>query len=121
MSVEIVDPQQPVTVSEAAARHFRDQCRQAEAGAVYLSLKRSGCTGYMYDLDLVNAAPEGAVALQLPDDIVLYLDPGALPVLRGTVIDYVRKGLNSELQFQNPNAGDYCGCGESFNVSEGSR
>ena len=117
MSVEIVDPHQPVTVSDAARAHFLQQCQQAGQTAVHLSLKESGCTGYMYVLDLVDEAPEASIPVQLDDDVILYIARDALPYLQGTVIDYVRNGLNRELQFQNPNAGEYCGCGESFSIS----
>lgn len=120
MSVEIIDPQQPVTVTAAARQHFHDQIGQAEETAIFLSLKESGCTGFMYVLDLVDKQPEDSVAVALDGDNLLYLDAGAIPVLKGTVIDYVRNGLNSELQFKNPNAGEYCGCGESFSLTEGS-
>jgi Fe-S cluster assembly iron-binding protein IscA len=37
-------------------------------------------------------------------------------VLQGTTVDYVREGLNFLLKFENPNAQDHCGCGESFNI-----
>ena len=120
MSVEIIDPQPPVTVTAAARQHFDDQIRQAQECAIFLSLKESGCTGFMYVLDLVDKQPENSVPVALNDDKLLYLDASAIPVLQGTVIDYVRNGLNSELQFKNPNAGEYCGCGESFSLSEGS-
>ena len=36
--------------------------------------------------------------------------------LQGTVVDYVRQGLNEGFQFTNPNERDRCGCGESFRV-----
>ena len=117
MSVEIIDPQ-PVTVTDAARRHFQQQCQQSGQRAVFLSLKESGCTGYMYVLDLVDEEPDAAASLQLENNVQLFIANAALPYLQGTVIDYVRNGLNSELQFQNPNAGEYCGCGESFSINE---
>ena len=121
MSVEIVNPSEPVTVTEAARRHFGDQCKQAAGSAVYLKLKESGCTGYMYVLDLVSEPPEHSLALPLGDGAVLYLDQPSLGMMRGTEIDYVRNGLNHELQFNNPNAQEYCGCGESFSIKGGSQ
>jgi len=36
--------------------------------------------------------------------------------LKGMTLDYVRNGLNEGFEFVNPNAKDYCGCGESFRV-----
>lgn len=117
MEVQHVDPQAPVTVTDAAVRHFRQQIGAARAAGLRLSVKESGCTGYMYVIDLVDAPPADDLLLELASDVRLWLDRASLPVLRGTVVDYVREGLNSVLRFGNPNAKDYCGCGESFSVS----
>lgn len=38
------------------------------------------------------------------------------PFLRGTLIEFVRKGLNMVWSFENPNVKAECGCGESFNL-----
>jgi iron-sulfur cluster assembly protein len=38
------------------------------------------------------------------------------PLLANMTVDYVRSGLNEGFEFRNPNARDYCGCGESFRV-----
>lgn len=119
MSIEIVNPGQPIHVTGAAQRHFLEQSRKAGQAAVYLRLKESGCTGYMYVLDFVSGDPGDAQSLPLADGLVLYVDRQSLPMLTGTEIDYVREGLNSELRFNNPNAGDHCGCGESFSIDAG--
>lgn len=118
MTVQIVDPQHPVTVTDAAVKHFGEQC--ADGSSVFISLKESGCTGYMYVLDLVAEQPANSVLMELQEGPALYLDSKALPLMQGTIIDYVRDGLNRELQFNNPNAQEYCGCGESFSINEGS-
>lgn len=117
MSVTIIEPRQAMTATEAAVRHLREQSRQADGAAVYLKLKESGCTGYMYVLELVDSPPTDVVSLELDDGVTLYIDSKSLPMLQGTQIDYVRNGVNSELQFNNPNAQEYCGCGESFSLS----
>jgi len=38
--------------------------------------------------------------------------------LKGTELDYVQNGLNSELIFNNPNISAQCGCGESFSIDQ---
>ncbi len=43
--------------------------------------------------------------------------PLSLPLIDGTVVDFVKQGLNEAFKFQNPKAKGECGCGESFNVS----
>ena len=42
--------------------------------------------------------------------------PASLPLIDGTVVDFVKQGLNEAFKFQNPKAKGECGCGESFNV-----
>jgi iron-sulfur cluster assembly protein len=115
--VQQIDPSVGVEVSEAARRHFLQQVQEAKAAAVRISVKESGCTGFMYVVDLVEQPQAGDIALSEKDPAV-FVDPAALNVLRGTRIDYVREGLNRTLRFENPNAKDYCGCGESFNLKD---
>ena len=44
------------------------------------------------------------------------LDPESLPLIDGTIVDFVKQGLNEAFKFQNPKARVECGCGESFSV-----
>jgi iron-sulfur cluster assembly protein len=46
----------------------------------------------------------------------LFVDPKSCAYLQGLEVDYTRQGLNEGFKFSNPNARDYCGCGESFRV-----
>lgn len=107
-----------VSVTDAAVEHFRSQLQKsAGAGAVRLSVKESGCTGFMYVIDLVPEATSDDLPMQLADDVQLLIDRKSLPVVSGTEIDMVQEGVNRQLRFLNPNARDYCGCGESFNIN----
>lgn len=123
MSVESFDPVQStvegaVNVTAAAVEHFRSQLRKsADAQAVRLSVKQSGCTGFMYVVDLVATGKPDDLQLQLEGDVPLLVDRGSVAVVNGTKIDYVTEGVNRQLRFLNPNAKDHCGCGESFNVN----
>jgi len=47
------------------------------------------------------------------------VDPLSLPLIDGTLVDFVKQGLNEAFKFQNPKAKGECGCGESFNVLTG--
>jgi iron-sulfur cluster assembly accessory protein len=84
---------------------------------VRLSVKESGCTGFMYVVDLVPASDADDLHMPLADDLELLIDRKSLAVVSGTQIDFVKEGVNRQLKFLNPNAKDYCGCGESFSVS----
>jgi len=123
MSVESFDPAtvatgETVTVTDAAVEHFRRQlAADSKARAVHLSVKESGCTGFMYVVDLVADSAPDDLRMPLADDVELLIARDSLPIVKGTRIDFVREGVNRQLRFINPNAKDHCGCGESFNVN----
>jgi hypothetical protein len=39
-----------------------------------------------------------------------------MPYLQGTTLDVVQEGLTRRVRFDNPNARQSCGCGQSFGV-----
>lgn len=119
MTVESFNPAAAaVSVTPAAIAHFKRQLAQAgDATAVRLSVKESGCTGFMYVVDLVKQANEGDIKQSLSEEVMLLIDKSSLGVVNGTEIDLVTEGVNRQLRFLNPNAKDHCGCGESFSVA----
>jgi iron-sulfur cluster assembly accessory protein len=118
MSIASYDPQQPVQVTATAAAHFKRQLGSSTgAKAVRLSVKQSGCTGWMYVVDLVAEAKADDVHMQLEEGVEFLVDSQSLSVVSGTEIDYVTEGVNRQLKFNNPRAKEYCGCGESFSVN----
>lgn len=119
MAVEAFDPtQSTVSVTPAAIEHFRRQLSQKpDAQAVRLSVKESGCTGFMYVVDLVDQAQDSDLRHPLAEGLDLFIDRDSLKVVTGTEIDFVTEGVNRQLKFLNPNAQDHCGCGESFSVN----
>lgn len=116
MSVESFSVSDAIQVTPAAAEHFAKQLQQSGKAAVRLSLKESGCTGYMYVIDEVDSPEEGDLTIALPNDVAVYVDPSRLDAIRGTVVDYRLEGINRNLILDNPNVKAACGCGESFNV-----
>jgi iron-sulfur cluster assembly accessory protein len=117
MNVETFDVHSDlVTVTPAAAEHFRSSLLGKGLAGVRISVRESGCTGFKYVMDEVEQGCEGDVQVALDNGISLYLEPAALALLRGTEIDYAREGINRTLKFNNPNVTAECGCGESFSV-----
>jgi iron-sulfur cluster assembly accessory protein len=119
MSIASFNPQQDtVIVTPAAAAHFKRQLSASkESAAVRLSVKQSGCTGWMYVVDLVAEGKADDLHVPLVDGVELLIDAKSLSVVSGTEIDYVTEGVNRQLKFNNPRVKDYCGCGESFSVN----
>lgn len=98
----------------------RDRIRQflaqtPDAVGVRFGVKRTGCSGFAYVVDLAEDVRPDDQTLEV-DGIHLVVDARSLPMVEGTVIDFRRQGLNAAFVFHNPNATGECGCGESFTV-----
>jgi iron-sulfur cluster assembly protein len=105
-----------ITITSAAnerMRHFL-QATPAAVG-VRFGVKRTGCSGFAYVVDLAEAIGEGDQLVEM-DGVPLILNDKSLAMVEGTVIDFQRQGLNASFVFHNPNATGECGCGESFTV-----
>jgi iron-sulfur cluster assembly protein len=48
--------------------------------------------------------------------VKVVVDSESLKYIDGTVVDFVKQGLNEAFRFRNPNIKGECGCGESFTV-----
>lgn len=105
-----------VRVTPAAAEHFRRNLTGESGAGVRISVRESGCTGFKYFVEKADAPCDGDVQVTLENGVMLYIDPDAIPFLRGTEIDYERENINYVLKFNNPNVVAECGCGESFSV-----
>ena len=117
-SVETFDPKAPLRVSDAARTHFVERLRlRPSAKGVRVDIKKSGCSGYQYVIDYVDGILETDNTVPLDDHYVLCINPTAIPVIGGTLIDFVKEGLNETIEFENPNVQSRCGCGESFSVA----
>lgn len=112
---DIGDPE--ISMTDTAIAHVRSQLATTGASGIRLAVKESGCNGYMYTLDYLDAADQNDEAITVADGLTLYLRRTDIPMLRGTVIDLVVEGLNRSLRFINPNADGHCGCGESFSIA----
>lgn len=114
MSVETFDvSKDAISVSEEAAKHLR---KQISKRGVRISVKESGCTGYMYIMDEADSSEEGDLTMTLDNGLEVFVDAQALPLLKGTEIKYELEGVNRSIKFHNPNVTAACGCGESFSV-----
>ena len=81
-----------------------------------LGVKTMGCSGYAYDINFLDETGVNDKVFEINRDIIIAVDKNSYPIIKGTVIDFVTEGLNRQFTFDNPNARDLCGCGESFSV-----
>ena len=105
-----------VTVTPKAAVKIRKALDSRGGGiGLRVAVKTSGCSGYAYALEFVDAIEPEDLSFD-SEGVKILVDAKSLPMVDGTQLDWVREGLNEGFQFNNPNAAATCGCGESFTV-----
>ena len=105
-----------ISLTESAAHRVRTHLEKRGNGiGLRVGIKKTGCSGFAYVVNYADSIE--------PDDSVfeargvkVVVDANSLPLIDGTVVDFVKQGLNEAFKFQNPKAKGECGCGESFNV-----
>ncbi|MEZ8855737.1 iron-sulfur cluster assembly accessory protein [Vibrio atlanticus] len=104
---------QSVTLSESAANRISQLSHGQKH--FHLTVKSSGCTGFAYEVALIDSPSDDDIKYE-SHDAIFYIALKALPMIDGTEIDFVRQGLNSNFVYNNPKVKNLCGCGESFGV-----
>ena len=105
-----------ISLTESAATRVKAFLASRGHGVgLRLGVRKTGCSGFAY---VINYADRAA-----PDDVVfedrgvqVFVDRTSLDLIDGTVVDFVKEGLNEAFRFRNPNVKGECGCGESFSV-----
>jgi iron-sulfur cluster assembly protein len=105
-----------IQLTQSAADRVRSfLAARGHGHGLRLGVRKTGCSGFAY---VVNYADDVRA-----DDIVfedrgvkVYVDRESLSLIDGTIVDFVKQGLNEAFRFRNPNIKGECGCGESFSV-----
>lgn len=108
----------PITLTAAAADRARQFIAQ-QPGALGLrfGVRRNGCSGFAYVIEVAGDARPGDARCE-QHGVTVVVDATSLPHVEGTEIDFVRRGINQEFVFRNPQATGECGCGESFTTRD---
>ena len=108
-----------VSMTEKALDYARKQLSSnSNAKGIVLGVKKSGCSGFMYETLLSDAPETDDKVFEFDQNVHIFVPNKDMPLLNGTEIDFIKVGLNSMFQFKNPNVKGECGCGESFTVTE---
>jgi iron-sulfur cluster assembly protein len=86
-----------------------------EGTALRVGVKGGGCSGFSYTLGFDDEVKE---LDQINDthNLRIVCDPKSFLYLNGTQIDFEESLMGRGFKFNNPNASNSCGCGESFSV-----
>jgi iron-sulfur cluster assembly protein len=105
-----------VTENAANALKRAIERDQGQAKGVRIALVPSGCAEFRFKLDLAPAAGDGESVFD-EDGIKVFINRGAVGLIKGTRIDYAESLEGGSFIFQNPNAESTCVCGRSFTPS----
>lgn len=105
-----------ISLTESAATHVKNSLAARGTGlGLRLAVRKTGCSGYAYTLNYVDTQQPGDTVFE-DHGVRVFVDSASLMLLDGTIVDFVKQGLNEAFRFRNPNVKGECGCGESFSV-----
>ena len=105
-----------ISLTESAAERVNKYLgARGDSVGLRLGITKTGCSGYSYVINYANEIGQDDVIFE-DRGVKIIVDPDALPLIDGTEVDFVKKGLNEAFSFKNPNIAGECGCGESFTV-----
>lgn len=106
-----------ISLTNTAKNKIKQLVNTKGYAGIRLGIKTTGCSGLAYVLEYVKEYQyEPYIINYAQNDFVVLVNQKDNVYLKGTVIDYVRQGLNEGFEFKNPNERDRCGCGESFRI-----
>ena len=106
-----------VQITDKAASQIKNIFHKDHPGpnmGLRLAVVGGGCSGLQYKIEFSpKREKDKIIALE---EIEVLIDPKSSIYLKGIVLDF-KDGLNGKgFVFNNPNATNTCGCGESFSV-----
>lgn len=105
-----------ISLTENAKMRFKKQLQERGKGiGIRLGITKTGCSGYAYQIEFADEW-KAEDNLIIHDNLYIFITEEAYKYLDGMTIDYIKKGLNEQFEFINPNEKSRCGCGESFTV-----
>jgi len=106
-----------ITLTDAAKNKIARLIRTRGGVGIRIGVKTTGCSGLAYILEYLDSHTPTDTTVNFDQiEFIVVVDKKDLVYVAGTLVDYVRQGLNEGFEFKNPNERDRCGCGESFRV-----
>ncbi|WP_295732585.1 iron-sulfur cluster assembly accessory protein [uncultured Bartonella sp.] len=104
-----------ITMTDAAKKRILDIMQDNDASGIIVGVKKGGCAGMEYTVDLAKSAMENADVAE-DGGARVYVSREATLFLLGTQIDFEETTLHTGFVFNNPNQTSACGCGLSVEI-----
>ncbi|KXO76613.1 Fe-S cluster assembly scaffold SufA [Brucella anthropi] len=109
-----------MTLTDKAADRVREIIASRDGAlGIRVGVKKGGCAGMEYTINLVTEAKAGDDVIE-KDDAKVFIAPEAVLFLLGTQMDFEVTTLRTGFVFNNPNQTSACGCGESVEIKAAS-
>ena len=102
-----------LTITDKAKEMLSGAFGEDRTNALLVGVLSGGCSGYMYDLQIVEETEQDCQELVI-DGFRVLVPNATSHLLDGIEIDYVDRLMGGGFKINNPNASSSCGCGESF-------
>ena len=106
-----------LTLTENAKKAVDRFIRGAETpvAGLRISITGGGCSGMQYGMALEESAKDDDTVVEI-GELKIFVDPHSAPMLKGITVDFLDSMEGSGFKFENPNATNSCGCGNSFSA-----
>ncbi|MFL2882593.1 MAG: HesB/IscA family protein [Candidatus Poseidoniaceae archaeon] len=108
---EVIEVQ--LTITENAVNMLSQAFGDDRSMGLLVGVLSGGCSGYMYDLQIVEETEIDCQELDISGFRIL-VPKASSHLLNGIQIDYEDRLMGGGFKINNPNASSSCGCGESF-------
>lgn len=108
-----------LTVSSAALAELKRLAEQwgLPSRMFRVGLRSGGCRAFTYQLEL-NTEPRPGDQVVQGDGWSAVINSRDLAHLQGLNLDYSEDLVGGNFRFQNPNAQQFCSCGQSFDIAD---
>ena len=87
---------------------------QVDSHVLIISAKAGGCSGYLYDMVIVERPNEEGFQEIDVDGVTILIHDNDSSLLNGLKLDFKDSLMGGGFHMDNPNADRECGCGQSF-------
>lgn len=104
-----------IEVSDAARTAVKSAIgQQVDSHVLIISAKAGGCSGYLYDMVIVERPNEEGFQEIDVDGVTILIHDNDSSLLNGLKLDFKDSLMGGGFHMDNPNADRACGCGQSF-------
>ena len=102
-----------LTITEKAKEMLSSAFGDDMSHSLLVGVLSGGCSGYMYDLQIVESTDQDCQVIEI-DGFKVLVPNATSHLVDGIEIDYIDRLMGGGFKINNPNASSSCGCGESF-------